>query len=95
MAERKPMIILEPTVDYPSSQGQLAPRLDSFDGKVLTFEVRGGAFVDVETGSEWSLEGRALSGPLAGERLEMIPEAYVSFWFAFSTFFENPELWLP
>ena len=67
----------------------------SAGGQVLTFEVRGGAFVDVETGSEWSLEGRALSGPLAGERLEMIPEAYVSFWFAFSTFFENPELWLP
>ncbi|MCH8191071.1 MAG: hypothetical protein IIC80_06930 [Chloroflexi bacterium] len=37
MAERKPMIILEPTVDYPSSKGQLAPRLDSFDGKVLGF----------------------------------------------------------
>ena len=63
--------------------------------QVLTFEVRDGAFVDLETGSEWSLEGRALSGPLAGQRLAMIPEAYVSFWFAFSTFFENPDLWLP
>jgi hypothetical protein len=29
-----------------------------------------------------------------GRRLEMISEAYVSFWFAFSTFFESPELWL-
>ena len=67
----------------------------SAGGQVLTFEVRDGAFVDVETGSEWSLEGRALSGPSAGQRLEMIPEAYVSFWFAFSAFFENPELWLP
>ena len=64
-------------------------------GQVLTFEVRDAAFVDVETGSEWSVEGKALSGPLAGQRLEMIPEAYVSFWFAFSTFFENPEVWLP
>jgi hypothetical protein len=63
-------------------------------GQDLTFEVRGGAFVDAETGSEWSLEGKALSGPLVGRRLEMIPEAYVSFWFAFSTFFESPELWL-
>ena len=64
-------------------------------GQVLTFEVRDAAFVDVERGSEWSVEGKALSGPLAGQRLEMIPEAYVSFWFAFSTFFENPEVWLP
>ena len=65
------------------------------DGQDLTFEVRDGAFVDVETGSQWSLQRKALSGPLAGQRLEMIPEAYVSFWFAFSTFFEDPELWLP
>ena len=64
-------------------------------GQDLTFEVRDGAFVDVETGSEWSLEAKALSGPLAGQRLGMIPEAYVSFWFAFSTFFEDAELWLP
>jgi hypothetical protein len=45
--------------------------------------LRDDAFVDVETGSEWSVEGKALSGPLAGQRFEMIPEAYVSFWFAF------------
>ena len=64
-------------------------------GQVLTFEVSGGAFVDVETGSEWSVEGKALSGPLAGQRLEMIPEAYVSFYFAFQTFFKNTEVWLP
>ena len=64
-------------------------------GQDLTFEVRDGAFVDVETRSQWNLEGKALSGALAGRRLEMIPEAYVSFWFAFSAFFEDPELWLP
>ena len=61
----------------------------------LTFEVRDGAFVDVETGSQWSIEGRALSGPLQGERLSVIAEAYVSFWFAFSQFFPNSSLWLP
>ena len=61
----------------------------------LTFEVRDGVFVDVETGSQWSVEGRALSGALQGERLPVIAEAYVSFWFAFSTFFDRPEVWLP
>ncbi len=63
-------------------------------GQDLTFEVSGGTFVDLETGSRWDLEGKAVSGPLAGQRIEMIPEAYVSFWFAFSTFFENADLWL-
>lgn len=63
-------------------------------GMELTFEVRDGAFVDVETGSQWSLEGVALSGPLAGASLPAIPEAYVSFWFAFASFFPNPVLWL-
>ena len=67
----------------------------SASGQNLTFEARGDAFVDLETGSRWNLEGRALSGPLTGARLPMIPEAYVSFWFAFATFFPNPELWIP
>ena len=61
----------------------------------LTFEVRNGAFVDVETGTQWSIEGKGLSGPLAGDQLRTIAEGYVSFWFAFSQFFLNPVLWLP
>ena len=61
----------------------------------LTFEVRDGAFVDVETGTQWSIEGKGLSGPLAGDQLRTIAEGYVSFWFAFSQFFPNPVLWLP
>ena len=64
-------------------------------GQHLTFEVTNGAFVDVETGSQWSIDGEALSGPLAGSTLTMVAEAYVSFWFAFSTFFPNLDLWLP
>ena len=64
-------------------------------GQSLTFEVRDGAFVDLETESRWSIEGTAVSGPLVGNSLYKVPEAYVSFWFAFSTFFPNPTLWLP
>ena len=62
--------------------------------QALTFEVMNGAFVDVETGSHWSIDGEALSGPLLGSTLEIITEAYVSFWFAFSQFFPNLDLWL-
>ena len=54
----------------------------------LNFEVRNGAFVDVETRTQWSVEGKGLSGPLAGEQLQTI-EGFVSFWFAFSQFFPN------
>ena len=61
----------------------------------LTFEVIDGAFVDVETGSQWSLAGEALSGPLVGQRLVPVRDAYVSFWFAFATFMETPEIWSP
>ena len=61
----------------------------------LTFEVTNGAFVDVETGSHWSIDGEALSGPLVGSTLATVTEAYVSFWFAFSRFFPNLDLWLP
>jgi hypothetical protein len=67
----------------------------SAGGQNMTFEVRNGTFVDLETGTEWSLEGKALSSPLASQRLEMIPEAFISFWFAFSTFFGTPALWRP
>ena len=41
------------------------------------------------------LDGEALTGPNVGLRLEMIPEAYVSFWFAFSTFYPDLVLWAP
>jgi len=64
-------------------------------GQALTFEVRDGAFVDLETGSQWSIAGEALSGPFVGESLDKIADAYVSFWFAFSQFYPNPVLWLP
>ncbi len=63
------------------------------DGQNLTFEVTNGAFVDAETGSQWSIDGEALSGPLAGSTLSVVPEAYVSFWFAFVGFFPNLDLW--
>jgi hypothetical protein len=50
-------------------------------GRMLTFEVEDGAFVDRETGSTWTLAGRAVSGPLTGERLEPVPHLD-TFWFA-------------
>jgi hypothetical protein len=51
------------------------------DGRRLTFEVRGGTFLDRQTGSEWTLSGRAVAGPMAGEHLEPVPHLD-TFWFA-------------
>lgn len=60
------------------------------EGRTLSFRVdkRGGQAVveDVETGSVWSpLEGKAVSGPLDGKRLERVPYLY-SFWYAWSAY---------
>ncbi len=59
-------------------------------GKALSFRVRkqgGQMFIeDAETGSLWSpLEGRATSGPLAGQSLERVPYLH-SFWYAWSAY---------
>ncbi|MCH8994223.1 MAG: DUF3179 domain-containing protein [Chloroflexi bacterium] len=52
------------------------------NGRSLTFELRGGRFVDRETESEWSLSGEAVAGPLAGQRLDQLP-VRTTFWFAY------------
>ncbi len=58
----------------------------SIDEQPLTFEVREGRFVDIETESAWDLAGVAVDGPLSGRRLLPLKEAYVSFWFAWRHF---------
>ncbi len=57
------------------------------DGRVLTFVAAGARFRDQETGSIWTLPGRAVDGPLAGCRLRAIPHVD-AFWFAWAAF--NP-----
>lgn len=49
--------------------------------KELTFAVRNGKYIDRETGTVWSLDGKAIAGSLKGTRLPPIP-AKSSFWFA-------------
>ena len=60
----------------------------TLDGRVLDFEARDGHIVDRETGSRWSLLGHAVSGPLAGRRLNAAPGG-VHFAFAWLAF--NPD----
>ena len=51
----------------------------------LTFDARDGVFVDRETGSEWDIFGRAITGPLQGERMEPVPHR-AQFWFAWAVY---------
>ncbi len=82
-----------PVVVFWSTRAQAAvayhPRSGSRD---LTFEVRDGGFFDVQTGSRWSIEGRAVAGPLEGSALAQVADAYIAFWFAWATFHPNTEV---
>ena len=59
----------------------------------LTFFGASGSLFDEETGSEWRVDGLAVDGPLAGARLEPVPEAFVAFWFAWPLFYPDLEIW--
>jgi hypothetical protein len=52
---------------------------------------RRGTFRDRETGSTWDIGGRAVAGPLEGERLEQVPSDD-QFWFALAAFFPHTEI---
>ncbi|MCY4582873.1 MAG: DUF3179 domain-containing protein [Chloroflexi bacterium] len=71
------------------SQGRDVGAAVAFDARLerrtLTFRSEGGAFVDEQTGSVWSITGDALSGPLAGSRLGVFPHVN-SFWSCWSAF---------
>lgn len=56
------------------------------DGRTLRFSYAGeGRFEDEQTGSTWTVTGKAVNGPLAGTQLERLPYGdYFAFaWFAF------------
>ena len=58
------------------------------DGRVLTFVLRDGEIIDLETDSSWNLFGTALSGELAGRQLQTVNSG-VHFAFAWLAF--NPD----
>jgi hypothetical protein len=62
--------------------------------RVLTFHAVGGGFRDRETGSGWTLAGRAVDGPLKGQRMRPIPHGN-HFWFAWVVFRPETEIWRP
>ena len=61
--------------------------------QMLTFKSESGTIVDLQTGSSWGVDGLAVDGPLEGQQLAMIPDAYVAYWFAWATFEPSTGLW--
>ncbi len=55
------------------------------DGQILTFSYDGKKITDDQTGSEWDVFGRAVSGELAGTQLEPIVSVN-HFWFSWAAF---------
>jgi hypothetical protein len=62
-------------------------------GRMLDFAPgpRPGAFRDAQTGSTWTIDGRALAGPLRGERLTPLISDD-QFWFALAAFFPEASI---
>jgi hypothetical protein len=63
-------------------------------GRTLTFEADGGLVRDIETGSTWTFEGRAISGEMEGAQLELLV-ADSPFWFAWAVFRPDTRVWQP
>ncbi len=62
-------------------------------GQELSFAVRNGVIMDDETSSVWQTDGTAVLGPLSGQRLEPVAEAFVAFWFAWAAFEPDTRVW--
>lgn len=62
---------------------------------VLTFGKtdQDGVFVDDETGSEWSVAGKAWSGAYEGSQLRAIPHYNKIFWFVWSDYFPGCDIY--
>ena len=85
-----------PVVIVYDAEAQMALAFDRrADGETLTFEVAGSGFPfflrDVETGSEWTLNGQAVGGPLSGATIPQVA-TYSAMWFAWAAFNSNTEI---
>ena len=76
-----------PVVIFSSASGPSGNAFDPHvDGQRLRFRFTDGAYRDVETGSLWTLGGRATAGPLAGAQLTALPNR-TTFWFSYRSAF--------
>jgi hypothetical protein len=82
-------------IDLGRDAGGTGVFVPEVDGRRLTFSrsgARDGPITDAETGSTWSITGRATAGPLAGTQLEPVVHGD-HFWFAWAAFEPDTEVW--
>ncbi len=75
------------------AEGGMAYRPVTELGETVELAVSESGFVDAGTGSGWTVDGWAVSGPMEGDRLVPIERAYVAFWGAWAAFHPDTELW--
>lgn len=68
--------------------------LRGLDDEILTFIYDGSKIIDEQTGSEWDILGKAVSGELAGKQLEPIV-AINHFWFSWAAFMPETRIFQP
>lgn len=70
--------------------------LATIDGRELSFQASGepGFFTDDQTGSLWNIEGKALSGPLAGPSLTYVA-SFVTEWYGWSAYHPETGIFQP
>lgn len=82
-----------PFVVAARSQWNTAQAFDRrVNGQTLTFTLTNpGPFTmtDDQTGSVWDIQGVAISGPLMGQRLTLVADSFVAFWFAWSLYYPS------
>ena len=75
--------------------------VSTVNGQTLTLRLSGSSdlislanvqFVDDETGSVWDIEGNAVEGSLKGEKMDRAI-SFIAYWFAWSAFNRDTELW--
>ena len=78
------------------AQGRDVGAAAAFDprvgGRSLTLTEESGVFTDAETGSDWDITGRAVSGPLAGERLRPLTQTN-SYWYGWAALNPGTDVW--
>jgi hypothetical protein len=71
-----------------SDIGSVTAFSSALQGRKLSFNKNENGFVDDQTGSTWSISGRAIDGPLKGAQLRITPHGHH---FAFAWFAFHPE----
>lgn len=75
------------------AQGGAAFRPVTEAGDTATLRATASGFEDEETGSGWTVDGRAVSGPMSGARLLPIARTHTAFWGAWAAFHPTTRLW--